>query len=254
MTRKLVLGTLALTGLLGILAFALLPEGSSVPAHHDGPAAEEPTEATEEAKSGVKRNLAPTSGAIGETGNAPGAPIPPVDSETWRQTKWLVTTELKNFEKKLAEAESRAGDSQAAYLDFLEIQLRIEMRRDAVASIQAGHLRNVPDSFANAADLYDGKPYLMFSTGDTGGALSGMVAVPMIRVAQIKNLRRAIAQVREAVMREFTAMFNDLSDSRRRSLRTKIESYSQDPLVPRAVMQNRDQLKWSEIGDYVSVR
>jgi len=237
------------------MAFALLSQGSVMPAHRDGPAAKVPaTPSAAEAESGVARSLSPAPGGVHVDGeDGPEAAPPEVDSETWRRTRWLATTELKNFEKKLVENESRAGDSQEAYLDFLEVQLLVEMRRDAVTSIHAGHLRDVPDSYANARDLYGGKPYIMFSTGDSGGALSGMVAVPMIRVEQIENLRSAIGQVREAVLREFTVMFNELPDSRRRALRSKIAKSSEDVVVPRAVLQNRDRLKWSEVGDYVSL-
>ncbi|MCK5940377.1 MAG: hypothetical protein KAI24_00295 [Planctomycetes bacterium] len=177
-----------------------------------------------------------------------GAETPAVDSDTIRRTKWLVRTELDSFREQLVPLEAKAGDSPAAYLDFLRMQLRLIMREDALKSVEAGRLQLVPDSTANPKDLFDGGSYVMFSTGPARGAVQGMVAVPMIREADIAAMREAIAQTRDTVISDFVLMFNSESEQRRAELRSQFERTGTMEGMPEAVRENQTRLKWSENG------
>lgn len=171
-----------------------------------------------------------------------------VDSDTVRKTIWLVNTELDSYRDQIKPLEAKAGDSADAYREFLKMQLRIITREDALKSVQAGRLRYVPDSTANPADLFEGGSYVMFSTGPSRGGVRGMVAVPLIREADIAAMREAIAQTTDTVISDFVLKFNSQSEERRVELREQFEQTGTMDGMPETVRQNQTRLKWSENG------
>ena len=159
-----------------------------------------------------------------------------------------MTTELGSFRNQIVPLEAKAGDSAEAYLEFLQMQLLLLMREDALQSVNAGNLRLVPDSSANPKDLFNGGTYVMFSTAPSRGAVHGMVAVPMIREADIAAMREAIAQTTDSVISDFVLKFNAKPEQRRTELRKQFEQTGTMEDMPETVRLNQTRLKWSENG------
>jgi hypothetical protein len=171
-------------------------------------------------------------------------------------TRVVAAMQLQHFAEQRAKAEADAGSSPAAYLWFLEMQIEWLMRSDAVAALDVGRCFEVPQSVSSpvAPNLFDGAPYMCFSTGPGSTGVQTMVAVPMTQVDSIKALRSSIVETRQFVVRSYIDEFNRKPAERRRSIRAAYASTGDLDGLPRFVTDLIGyRLRWSEPELFLSL-
>jgi hypothetical protein len=185
----------------------------------------------------------------GDSARAPAQALEPVGDQIIVQTRYFANLERENSEKRLQAAESEAGSSTIGYLRFLEEKLFWMMRRDAVASLDAGRCYFVPGGHSFLPDLFDGVPYLAYSTGPRRNGQSTSVAVPMIEAEAIKELERTVRETREAILERYVAEHNLKPEAERAHVHERFgaEIVGLPAFVADMV---RYRLRWSEDGQH----
>jgi hypothetical protein len=189
----------------------------------------------------------PPSGGAAEA--RPNQALDRVSEDALEQTRYFANLERENFEKELRAAEADAGSSTIGYLRFLEAQLNWTMRRDAVASIDAGQCYLVPGGHSVMPDLFQGVPYLAYTTGPTRNGQSTKVAVPMIDAEAIKELQRTVRETRAAILERYVAEHNLKPEAERAHVHERFgaEIVGLPAFVADMV---RYRLRWSEDGQH----
>ncbi|MFK7741090.1 MAG: hypothetical protein AB8H80_12290 [Planctomycetota bacterium] len=142
--------------------------------------------------------------------------------------------------------------SPDAYLSFLDTKLMLVMYEDAVQSLELGIAAEKRST--NEASLFDGKPYLSFSTlRKKGMAQMGWVATPMIRLKEIEDLRASIQQVGRSLVEDYVLRFNEQSIETREARKREWDTSRTIDGMPDSVAALAHKLRWSGAGALLSV-
>jgi hypothetical protein len=197
----------------------------------------------------MARDAVPSPPSVGVVEAPPHQALERASEDALEQTRYFANLERENFEKELRSAEGEAGSSTIGYLRFLEAQLNWTMRRDAVASIDAGQCYMVPGGHSVMPDLFQGVPYLAYTTGPTRNGQSTKVAVPMIEAEAIKELQRTVRETRQVILERYVAEHNLKPEAERAHVHERFGSEIVG--LPAFVADMvRYRLRWSEDGQH----
>jgi hypothetical protein len=113
---------------------------------------------------------------------APTVPADPPSDAALAELKSVVSTELRSFGEALQLAEAKAGDSEAAYVEFLQVQLRYRMRQEVQQSLEQGEAVLVR---AGAQKSVFSREYIRYSTSQKLRNAAAEICVPVLEKSAV---------------------------------------------------------------------
>lgn len=142
----------------------------------------------------------------------------------------VLQTEIRSFEEALRVAEAKAGESEGAYVEFLQAELRLRMRQEAEESLDRREVVLIPATSKKAAFS---RPYMSYTTSQKLGNKAALICVPVREArSQVPDLRKAVQETREAMFQSFVASHNVKMDAERLAVRTAFEAGKGLPGIP----------------------
>ncbi len=146
--------------------------------------------------------------------------------------KSVLATELQSFGEELRIAEARAGDSEGAYVEFLQAKLRYCMRQEGRESLER---RDAVLILAASEALVFARPYIKYTTSETIDNKPALICVPVLLDSVVPELTKSLGAARETLVQALVATHNVKGDGERRAVRVAFEAGKGLPGLPSAV-------------------
>lgn len=181
---------------------------------------------------------------------APKVPADPPSDAALAELKSVVSTELRSFGEQSQLAEARAGDSEAAYLEFLQVQLRYRMRQEVQESLEQGEAVLVR---AGSQESVFSREYIRYSTSQKLRNAAAEICVPVLQKSAIPELRKNLKARTESLLQSVVATHNVKHESDRHAARVRFESGQGLPGLPASIAEQVSYRMRFLDGDFLQI-
>lgn len=181
---------------------------------------------------------------------APNVPVDTPSDAALAQLKSVVSTELRSFGEQSQLAEAKAGDSEAAYLEFLQVQLRYRMRQEVQQSLEQGEAVLVR---AGSQKSVFSRAYIRYSTSQKLRDAAAEICVPVLEKSAIPELRKNLQARTESLLQSVVATHNVKHESDRHAARVCFESGQGLPGLPVSIAEQVSYRMRFLDGDFLQI-
>lgn len=181
---------------------------------------------------------------------APTVPADPPSDAALAELKSVVSTELRSFGEALQLAEAKAGDSEAAYVEFLQVQLRYRMRQEVQQSLEQGEAVLVR---AGAQKSVFSREYIRYSTSQKLRNAAAEICVPVLEKSAVLELRKNLQARRESLLQSVVATHNVKHEPDRHAARACFESGQGLPGLPASLAEQVSYRMRFLDGDFLQI-
>jgi len=133
----------------------------------------------------------------------------------------IVAIELKSFFEQMQLAETKAGESESAFAEFLQAELNYRMRQEVTKSLEHADALLVPK--ASRSQIY-ARPYMQYTTSEQVNNAQAVICVPVLETSSVvKDLQAATVNTRNSVLQSAVSAHNAKSDNDRLFARSAFE-------------------------------